>query len=140
MWRIPPEMLEARDDSRALASVLDQLCDPAAFVAKVQELYDEPEAQSHDILEFKDGRVFERDSLPQRIDGEVVGRVWSFRDITEHRRLQNELIAPGVPRSAHRAGQPGAVPRPGRSRGDAARSATAASSRCCSSTSTTSRP
>ena len=35
--------------------------------------------------------MFERDSLPQRIDGEVVGRVWSFRDVTEHRRLQNEL-------------------------------------------------
>ena len=64
---------------------------PAAFVAKVQGLYEEPEAHSHDLLEFKDGRVFERDSLPQRIDGEVVGRVWSFRDVTEHRRLQNEL-------------------------------------------------
>jgi len=91
MWRIPAAVLEARDDSRALAFVLDQLCDPTAFVAKVQGLYEDPEAQSHDLLEFKDGRVFERDSLPQRIDGEVVGRVWSFRDITEHRRLQDEL-------------------------------------------------
>ena len=91
MWRIAPGMLEARDDSQALASVLEDLCDPSAFVAKVQELYDEPEAHSHDLLEFRDGRVFERDSLPQRIDGAVVGRVWSFRDVTEHRRLQNQL-------------------------------------------------
>ena len=86
-----PECFDDTDDSHALAFVLDQLCDPTAFVAKVQRLYDEPEAVSHDTLEFKDGRVFERDSLPQRIDGEVVGRVWSFRDVTEHRRLQNEL-------------------------------------------------
>ena len=91
MWGVSVEVLESRDDSRALASVLEQLCDPAAFVAKVQGLYEEPEAHSHDLLEFRDGRVIERDSLPQRIDGEVVGRVWSFRDVTEHRRLQNEL-------------------------------------------------
>ena len=60
-------------------------------MAKLQGLYEEPEAHSHDLLEFKDGRIFERDSLPQYIGGEVVGRVWSFRDITEHRRLQSEL-------------------------------------------------
>jgi len=91
MWRIPTDVLTERDDSRALGSVLEQLRDPGTFVAKVQELYEQPEAHSHDLVEFTDGRVFERDSLPQRIDGEVVGRVWSFRDITEHRRLQNEL-------------------------------------------------
>jgi diguanylate cyclase (GGDEF)-like protein/PAS domain S-box-containing protein len=92
MWRVPPETLESRDEAAALAFVLDQLCDPAAFVAKVQELYEDPEAQSHDTLEFKDGRVIERDSLPQSIGGEVVGRVWSFRDVTEHRRMQSELV------------------------------------------------
>jgi diguanylate cyclase (GGDEF)-like protein/PAS domain S-box-containing protein len=92
MWRLPPETLEWRHDIDALACVLEQLCEPAAFIAKVQELYADPEAQSHDLLEFKDGRVFERDSLPQRIGGEVVGRVWSFRDVTDNRRLQSELI------------------------------------------------
>jgi diguanylate cyclase (GGDEF)-like protein/PAS domain S-box-containing protein len=91
MWRLPDSLLNSRDDNQAIAFVLEQLCDPEAFVAKVQELYDDPGSESHDTLEFKDGRVFERDSLPQRIDGEVVGRVWSFRDVSEHRRLQNEL-------------------------------------------------
>jgi diguanylate cyclase (GGDEF)-like protein/PAS domain S-box-containing protein len=91
MWGLPQSVLESRDDAAAIAFVLEQLCDPEAFVAKVQELYDAPGSESHDTLEFKDGRVFERDSLPQRIDGEVVGRVWSFRDVSEHRRLQNEL-------------------------------------------------
>jgi diguanylate cyclase (GGDEF)-like protein/PAS domain S-box-containing protein len=91
MWRIPDEILESRDDRAALDFVLEQLSEPEAFLAKVQELYATPEARSHDIICFKDGRVFERDSLPQRIEGEVVGRVWSFHDITEQQRLRNDL-------------------------------------------------
>ena len=91
MWQVPPGLFAEHDDHSALASLLEQLRDPDAFVAKVHEVWEEPESTSHDTLEFKDGRVLERDSLPQRIDGEVAGRVWSFRDVTEHRRLQNEL-------------------------------------------------
>lgn len=91
MWRIPDEVLASRDDGQALAWVLEQLRDPDAFVAKVQELYAAPDAHSHDVLQFKDGRVFERDSLPRRIADHAVGRVWSFRDITEQERLKHEL-------------------------------------------------
>ena len=32
-------------------------------------------------MEIRDGRVFERTSQPQRIDGVPVGRVWNFREI-----------------------------------------------------------
>jgi len=92
MWRIPTELLEAGDNERALEGVFDQLLGCDDFTAKLNEIYADPEAQIHDVVEFKDGRIFERDSLPQRIDGVTVGRVWSFRDITEHRDLQNELI------------------------------------------------
>ena len=91
MWRLPGSIVHGGDDAAALEFVLDQVVRPDAFMAKVAELYAQPESESDDILEFKDGRVFERHSKPQRVDGEVVGRVWSFSDITDRKRLEAEL-------------------------------------------------
>jgi diguanylate cyclase (GGDEF)-like protein/PAS domain S-box-containing protein len=91
MWQLPRAILEAGDDDQAIAFVLDQLSNPEAFVSKVRELYGAPDEESYDVLEFKDGRVFERYSQPQRIGGESVGRVWSFRDVTQRRRFESEL-------------------------------------------------
>jgi diguanylate cyclase (GGDEF)-like protein/PAS domain S-box-containing protein len=92
MWQIPQEVLDRGDDDSALAFVASQLAEPESFVDKVDELYQRPAAESHDMLHFRDGRVMERYSRPQRgIDGEIHGRVWSFRDVTERERIQARL-------------------------------------------------
>jgi signal transduction histidine kinase len=93
MWRIPPEILASGYDNLVLDYVMNQLVNPEAFIDNVRKLYSQPEATSSDLLEFKDGRFFERYSQPQKINGRSVGRVWSFLDITGKKKAENELIA-----------------------------------------------
>jgi len=90
MWSLTETDLE-RGDDYALGLAQARLRDPAAFLARVRTLYDNPEKTSSDRLELSDGRVFERYSRPQYMAGEVVGRVWSFRDVTEAFRTQEQL-------------------------------------------------
>ena len=91
MWGIGYESAIGQRDEDLLAQALPQLQDSAEFLTKVRELYSSPEATSFDVLHLKEGRIFERYSHPQRIDERVVGRVWSFRDVTQARHLEQEL-------------------------------------------------
>jgi len=92
MWRIPDDVLTAKDDTLAIQCVLNQLQSPEQFLAKVRYLYDHPLEESFDVLDFKDRRVFERYSRPMLVEGRPLGRVWCFRDITK-RKLAEEQIA-----------------------------------------------
>ena len=91
MWHIPSDLLASGDDRQVLGHVQGQLKHPLRFMAKVDELYADKEATSFDVVEFKDGRTFERYSQPQRIGGASVGRVWSFRDVSERERATAAL-------------------------------------------------
>lgn len=89
MWRLPSEVMDSKDDRHLVEFVVSQLIDEAAFLNKVKEVY-ATDLESLDTLEFKDGRVFERYSQPQRLGARCVGRVWSFRDVTARKRAEVE--------------------------------------------------
>jgi diguanylate cyclase (GGDEF)-like protein/PAS domain S-box-containing protein len=91
MWRLPESWPRVRDEVGEAAFLRDRLELPDGFVAKLNDLDLDPEAESCDVLRFVDGRVLECFSMPQWVDGEVVGRVWSFRDVTDRNLLEERL-------------------------------------------------
>ena len=93
MWGIPEKIMQIGEDNQALAFVLMQLKDPDKFLNRVHELYSDTDAESFDMVYFKDGRVFERYSKPQKIENKTVGRVWSFRDISAAKIKDDQLQA-----------------------------------------------
>ena len=91
MWHIPPELANSSDEKAMLKHAMPQLINPENFLQTVQELHANSTAERSDILEFKDGRIFERSSRPMKMEGTSTGRVWSFRDITARKRAELAL-------------------------------------------------
>ncbi|HID69689.1 MAG TPA: PAS domain-containing sensor histidine kinase [Desulfobacterales bacterium] len=93
MWSIAPHIAELQDDEIQIRTVLDQLVDPDAFLARVQYLNEHPEDTSLELIPLKDGRSFERYSAPLHdIDNTFLGRIWYFRDITQTKNMEEEML------------------------------------------------
>jgi PAS domain S-box-containing protein len=88
MWQIPEDLMKSREQRPVWAYAADQLQDPEGAIARSEEIFADITAESYDLLLLKDGRVFERYSIPQYLNNRIVGRVLSFRDVTA--RVQAE--------------------------------------------------
>ena len=91
MWRLPPEVMDTRQHRKLLEVTGLQFKEPEPFRARIDEIYASSPPESFDLLELADGRVFERFTKVQSVEERNVGRVWSFRDITERKRAEEEL-------------------------------------------------
>lgn len=91
IWGITDDILKIGLHENALTFVLESIKDQQAFLDRIAEIYARPKLNYFDELEFKDGRIFERNYHPRLENGEVVGRIWSFRDVTEQKTSRKRL-------------------------------------------------
>ncbi|WP_232435796.1 EAL domain-containing protein [Rivularia sp. PCC 7116] len=91
MWGIPQRLMTSGKYAQVIEFVSNQLKNPEEFFISASQLETYPSNQIYDWIEFKDGRIFERYSQPQYIGSEIVGRVWSFRDISERFRAEAKI-------------------------------------------------
>jgi PAS domain S-box-containing protein len=93
IWDIPAKLVEAKDEAAQIQFAMNRTMDPGAFITRVNHLYDHPDEVGHDEIELKDGTVLDRYSAPiHDRAGRHYGRIWSFRDITERRKLEARFV------------------------------------------------
>ncbi|WP_321367854.1 response regulator [uncultured Desulfuromusa sp.] len=92
IWNLERELAEGGDDKPLLDAVFAQLADPETFLERIKYLYTNPEEESFDTLFLNDGQILERYSRPQRLDDQIIGRVWSFRNVTISRNAAIDLL------------------------------------------------
>ncbi len=80
MWRVPREIADQRDEDRMLAFLLDSVEDPGDFAKKAMGLHSRRDVETSGSVKLKDGRVLQRFSKPQKVEGKTVGTVLSFRE------------------------------------------------------------
>ncbi|HEV7590160.1 MAG TPA: PAS domain-containing sensor histidine kinase [Longimicrobium sp.] len=91
MWRLPRELVDAGEHRPLLEVMGRHLHDPPGFLARVDEIAASSPPETFDLLTLADGRVVERYSRIQEVEDREVGRVWSFRDVTERARTEAAL-------------------------------------------------
>jgi PAS domain S-box-containing protein len=91
MWGLDPALLTSRRNRAIFAVAAKRVKDPQAYIKRALELHADHRTESIEVVEFKDGRIFERFTSPLYFDGVSTGRVWCFRDITARLQLEQQL-------------------------------------------------
>jgi len=92
IFKLPEELLEMHEDERLLRHVAALMKNAESFLSRVEHLYMHPNETSRDELELKNGAFLDRySSSVVDKSGVYYGRIWTFRDITERKRNEDEL-------------------------------------------------
>lgn len=93
LWKIPQDVADDPSGLKQVNHVMAMVLDPQQFIAEIDYLREHPDERSRDELELTDGTVLDRYSSPVLgVDGKNYGRIWTFHDITERKKLEKQLI------------------------------------------------
>lgn len=86
MWDLPGALLLAHDDNKIFNHMAALFSAPDAYRLRLANIAPDDDTETLDLLCLADGRFFERKSMPAKRSAFVLGRVFSFTDITEQKR------------------------------------------------------
>jgi len=91
LWQLPEDLLGRAIDDEVLGFMADSLNDPAAYRQRLDAISELLDEDTLDLLELKNGRVLEQKSRPHYLEERIIGRVFTYADLTERKRAEWEL-------------------------------------------------
>jgi diguanylate cyclase (GGDEF)-like protein/PAS domain S-box-containing protein len=92
LWSVPEDLLVKGKDDAVLDWMRRSTADPGAYMRRLASIEAGVNSRSADVVRLRSGKVFERVVTPQFNQGQPIGRVYAFRDVTEkleaHERIQ----------------------------------------------------
>lgn len=102
IWQIPEELLLRCDDAAIFAFLASRMRDADAYQRRLSEIRPDSDDETYDLLTLGDGRCLERKSRPAKQGRLVIGRVFSFTDVSENKANEMRLkLAASVFSHAH---------------------------------------
>ncbi|HLK55434.1 MAG TPA: ATP-binding protein [Chthonomonadaceae bacterium] len=86
-----PEELVGVDCAQTAKSEKVLFAEPERFLQRMAQILEERQPVSNEELLLVDGRTLERDYTPIFLGPNYLGHLWQYRDITERKRLEEEV-------------------------------------------------
>ncbi len=102
IWHIPEDTLLSRNDPGIFEILAARMREPEAYKQRLAEIRHDSDDETYDLLTLGDGRFLERKSRPAKLGKQIIGRVFSFTDISENKAKETRLrLAASVFSHAH---------------------------------------
>ena len=93
IFEVPVEIAESGNAPLLLRHVAAMVKNRDKFLEITLMFYDDPYSTNNDEIELVNGMILDRYSAPvMGLDGRLYGRIWSFLDITERKKAEEEII------------------------------------------------
>ena len=83
IWELPFDLITSRDDSDIYQWISQHIHNIEQYFVTQEQIKRDPRHEGVDILHLHNGHVVERTTLAQYARGQVIGRIYSFKNITQ---------------------------------------------------------
>lgn len=92
VWAISEELVKSKKSAEIFKMLSEQLEDAELFIRMMNRLLKQPENESTKEWKLKTNKVLEFYAHPQYLHNQIIGMVYSFRDVTERKHLEDQLL------------------------------------------------